>query len=276
MSYESLKLKELGDVKDMFSLRGKKALVTGAAGGIGRSCAAAFAQLGADVAMVDIPAKFEQMKADAAWIGETCGTGVLPLSGDVSKESSVESFMEQAAQAFGTLDVVFSNAGIAGGVNRGSDISMEDWNRIIGINLTGMLLVGRTAARIMKRDGHGGSVIFTASMSGSIINKKPERGARYAPGYPATKAAVKHLAKSMAMDYVEDQIRFNSISPGIILSGLHDGWDPGIMDEAARMIPMRRFGSLNEVMGVAAFLAGDLSSYMTGTDITVDGGYTVW
>ena len=75
---------------------------------------------------------------------------------------------------------------------------------------------------------------------------------------------------------MEYGIRVNSISPGIILSGLHDGWDRAIMDEAARMIPMRRFGSLDEIMGVVAFLAGGLSSYMTGTDITVDGGYTVW
>lgn len=276
MSYEALKLEELGDVGELFSLKGKCALVTGAAGGIGRSCAAAFAQLGADVAMMDVPSRSDILKADADWIGERFGIKTLPLSGDVSREDSVTEFMGKAAATLGTLDIVFSNAGIAGGINRGSDIEMEDWNRIVGINLTGMLLVGRTAAHIMKRDGHGGSVIFTSSMSGTIINKKPQVGARYAPGYPTTKAAVKHLAKSMAMDYVEDKIRFNSISPGIILSGLHDGWDPAIMDEAAKMIPMRRFGSLNEIMGVAAFLAGDLSSYMTGTDITVDGGYTVW
>lgn len=276
MDYNSLKMEQLGSVRDMFGLKGKKALVTGAAGGIGRSCAHAFAELGADVALMDISSRLTQLTGYAGYLETKFGIKAVPLTGDVADEESVDTFMEDAVREFGTLDILFSNAGIAGGVNRGSDISMEDWNKIIGINLTGMLLTGRYGANVMKRDGHGGSIIFTSSMSGAIINKKPETGARYAPGYPATKAAVRHLAKSMAMDYVEYGIRVNSISPGIILSGLHDGWDRAIMDVAARMIPMRRFGSLDEIMGVVAFLAGGLSSYMTGTDITVDGGYTVW
>lgn len=276
MDYDSLKMEQLGSVREMFELKGKKALVTGAAGGIGRSCAYGFAELGADVVLMDIPARLPQLATYADYLERQFGVKSIPLTGDVSDEMSVNVFMEEAVRELGTLDILFSNAGIAGGINRGSDITMDDWNKIIGINLTGMLLTGRYAANVMKKNGHGGSIIFTASMSGAIINKKPDIGARYAPGYPATKAAVKHLAKSMAMDYVEYKIRVNSISPGIILSGLHDGWDHAIMDEAARMIPMRRFGSLNEIMGIVVFLAGELSSYITGADITVDGGYTVW
>ena len=112
-------------------------------------------------------------------------------------------------------------------------------------------------------------------MSGHIINRVPD-GARYAPGYPATKAAVRHLAKSMAMDYAQYNIRFNSVSPGIILSGLHDGWDPEVLLKQAKEIPLGRFGSLDEIVGTVCYLASDLSSYSTGSDIIADGGYTVW
>lgn len=276
MDYDSLKIEQLASVYQMFSLKGKKAIVTGAAGGIGRSTACALAELGADVALMDIASKRDLLRHNADFIAGKYQVQTLALTGNVGDPESVDQFMGELRRAFGTIDIVHSNAGIAGGTQMGSDIEMDIWNRMIDINLTGMLLVGRAAANMMKADGHGGSVIFTASMSGSIVNKKAEIGARYAPGYTATKAAVKQLARSMAMDYVEQHIRFNTISPGIILSGLHDGWDHSIMDEAARMIPMRRFGSLNEIMGIVAFLASDLSSYITGTDILVDGGYTVW
>ena len=276
MTYDSLKIDQLASVYDMLSLKGKKAIVTGAAGGIGRSTACALAELGADVALMDIEPKREVLEYNANFIADKYKVKTLALTGNVGDPASVDAFMGELREKFGTLDIAHSNAGIAGGTDMGSDIDIDLWNRMVDINLTGMLLVGRAAANIMKQDGPGGSVIFTASMSGSIVNKKEQVGARYAPGYTATKAGVIQLARSMAMDYVEQHIRFNTISPGIILSGLHDGWDHSIMDEAARMIPMRRFGSLNEIMGIVGFLASDLSSYITGADFMVDGGYTVW
>ena len=154
MDYNSLKMEQLGSVRDMFGLKGKKALVTGAAGGIGRSCAHAFAELGADVALMDISSRLTQLTGYAGYLETKFGIKAVPLTGDVADEESVDTFMEDAVREFGTLDILFSNAGIAGGVNRGSDISMEDWNKIIGINLTGMLLTGRYGANVMKRDGH--------------------------------------------------------------------------------------------------------------------------
>ena len=175
---------------------------------------------------------------------------------------------------FGTIDIVHNNAGIAlDGDN--PDIPIEKWAKILDVNLTGILLVARAAANLMKAHGHGGSIVNTASISAHIINRGRE-GDRYSPGYTATKAAVMHLTKAMAMDYVGDGIRVNSISPGYILSGLHDEWDPAILEWFASTVPMKRLGSLDEVIGVTVFLASDLSTYATGMDVIVDGGYCVW
>jgi len=273
----ALKLEELDSVYKRFSLKGKKAMVTGAGGGIGRSTANALAEMGADVALVDIPQKIDVLKAYAGFIAQKHGIKTLALTGDVTDSKSVDSFLNEAVEAFGTLDVLHNNAGISGVVagRNGSDISLADWEEIIRINQTGVLMVGRAAANVMKAHEHGGSVINTASMSAHIINRR-QPNERYGPGYSATKAAVVHMTKAMAMDYVPYKIRFNSISPGVILSGMHDNWRPEILAEAAKMVPMQRFGTLDEVVGIVCYLASDLSTYTTGADFIVDGGYTVW
>jgi NAD(P)-dependent dehydrogenase (short-subunit alcohol dehydrogenase family) len=271
---KALRLDELASVYKMFSLKGKSALVTGAAGGIGRSTANAFAEMGANVALMDIEARKDTLKSNAEFIAQKHNVKTVALCGDVGDDGSVKDFVGKAAQEFGTLDVVHANAGVALGDN-GSDVSLENWKKILDVNLSGVLYVSRAVANIMKRDNHGGSIIMTASMSGIIINRVPD-GGRYAPGYAATKAAVRHLAKSMAMDYVTQNIRVNSISPGIILSGLHDGWGDEFFKNATRDVPMKRFGTLDEIVGIVAYLASDLGTYTTGSDFVVDGGYTVW
>lgn len=273
--YYVQKIDELSPVKDRFTLKGKVALVTGAGGGIGRSTANAFADLGADVALMDIPQKKDVLEYNAKVISERHGVKCICVYGDVSDPDSVNAFVNEVVEKLGTIHVVHSNAGIGGGSNDGCEMSIAEWNRTVGINLTGVLLVDAACAKVMKKHGHGGSIINTASMSGHIINKGPH-GARYAPDYAACKAAVKHMSKSQACDWVLDGIRVNSISPGIILSGLHDGWPEDPLREAAKLIPMERFGSLDEVVGIVAFLATDLASYITGTDILIDGGYTIW
>ena len=273
--YYVLKIDELSPVKDRFTLKGKVALVTGAGGGIGRSTANAFADLGADVALMDIPQKKETLEHTAKVISERHGVKCICVYGDVSDPASVDAFVNEVVEQLGTIHVVHSNAGIGGGSPDGCEIGIDAWNRTLGIDLTGVLLVDAACAKVMKKHKHGGSIINTASMSGHIINKGPH-GARYSPDYAACKAAVKHMTKAQACDWVLDDIRVNSISPGIILSGLHDGWPEEPLREAAKLIPMERFGSLDEVVGTVAFLATDLASYITGTDILVDGGYTIW
>ena len=268
-------IKELRSVYNMISLKGKKALITGAAGGIGRSTAAAFAELGADVALMDIEPKRAVLEKNCADIRERYGANATYVTGDVSDEASVERFVRETVEAFGTIDILHNNAGI-GLAGDDSDIDIKLWNKVVAVNQTGILLVGRACANVMKAHGHGGSIVNTSSMSGVIINRIP-RGMRYGVVYPATKAAVKHMTCAMAMDYLPHNIRFNSVCYGYILSGLHDEGFPADAFEGMKdTTPMMRIGRLDEAVGCVVFLASDLSTFATGSNIIVDGGYCVW
>jgi len=267
-------LQDLRSIRDMMSLKGKTAVVTGAAGGIGRSTASALAEMGANVALMDIPEKLPLLDEIAGFIRERHGSKAMTVTGNVADEVSVRSFYDAIVRDFGTVDIVHNNAGVAT-PDDNTDMDLSVWKRMLDINYTGMLIVAREAARVMKAHKHGGSIIFTSSMSGHIINRRPA-DVRYSITYTSTKAAVMQLAKAMAMDYVGDDIRVNSISPGYVLSGLHDNTPDDKVEYMASQIPMQRFGTLNEIIGAVVYLASDLGSYHTGSDILIDGGYCVW
>lgn len=270
-------ISELRSVYDMLSLKGKSALVTGAAGGIGRSTAAGFAELGARVCLMDVPQKENELKQFCKEIGDRYGASTMYVLGDVSEPASVEAFVKQTSDNFGTIDVVHNNAGI-GLAGDDSNLDIELWNKVVAVNQTGILLVGRACANLMIEHGHGGSIVCTSSISGLIVNRKP-RGRRYGIVYPATKAAVDHMTKAMAMDYVEYGIRFNSVCYGYIISGLHRveaGFPVEAFQDMCETTPMNRTGTLDETIGCVMFLASDLSSYATGSTVVVDGGYCVW
>jgi NAD(P)-dependent dehydrogenase (short-subunit alcohol dehydrogenase family) len=146
---------------------------------------------------------------------------------------------------------------------------------MIGVNLTGMFLVNQTAAQWMRANKRKGSIINTASMSGSIINRAHGED-KHMMAYNVSKYGVVGLTKAMAMGFVQDGIRFNSISPGYMFSGIHDTMDPARIRMWESDVPMGRFGSMDEIGGLVAFLASDISGYMTGSDVIIDGGYTVW
>lgn len=268
---------ELRSVYDMLSLKGKAALVTGAAGGIGRSTAAGFAELGANVCLMDVPGKEKELQEHCEEISNRYDARTMYVLGDVSDPVSVDVFIKETADAFGTIDILHNNAGI-GLAGDDSNLDMELWNKVVAVNQTGILLVGRACANLMIRDGHGGSIVNTASMSGLIVNRKP-RGTRYGIVYPATKAAVEHMTKAMAMDYVEFGIRFNSVCYGYIISGLHKveaGFPPEAFKDMCDTTPMNRTGRLDETIGCVMYLASDLSTFATGSTVVVDGGYCVW
>jgi sorbose reductase len=281
---EPIDLSALSGVRARFDLTDRVAVVTGAAGGIGRSTAAALADLGATVAVADIPARLEQSRAVADAIASRYGSEAMGVGADVTDERDVDRLFEAVLARFGRLDVVHSNAGMLPPEDH-FDMPLSDWNRTLDVNLTGMFLVDRRAAQILREQGRGGSIINTASISGSIINQAPE-GGRHAVAYTAAKAGVRHLTKAMAVDLADVGIRVNSVSPGLIVSGMHtsmlaeQGLNYGDIDSRARSapasIPMGRFGTLDELGGIVAFLATDLASFITGADILVDGGATAW
>lgn len=263
---------EVTNIRNKFTLKGKKAFVTGAAGGIGRSTAKAFADLGADVTLMDIPAKEDYLKNLCEQIEKDFAVKAYYVTGDVSSQESVNRFIAEAAEKMGTIDICHSNAGIVL-MDDCADVDIEKWNKVVAINLNGMLMVGRACANVMKKDGHGGSIINTASMSAHIINK--DASGNYGFAYTTTKAAVLHLTKGMACEYIKYGIRVNSVSPGVVLSGIHDQVPVAFMEVAAQDIPIKRFGKLEEIAGTVAFMATDLASYMVGTDILIDGGTTL-
>ena len=267
-------VKEPTSVLARFTLKGKKALVTGAAGGIGRATSMAFAELGADVAIVDIPDKIERSREVAQAIAERFGVKTIALGTDVSDKESVQKMADDTVKAFGTIDVVHSNAGI-GAHGDGPDMPLEKWNRIVSVNLTGVMLVDTICANVMKAHKHGGSIINTASLSAHIINP-PYQDTPAITCYTTCKAGVLHLTKALALNYAKYGIRVNSISPGYIWSGIHAGFPSERCDFEISTVPMGDYGYLDDVTGPVALLATDLSAYMTGSDILFDGGVTIY
>lgn len=263
-------VKEIGSVIKRFTLTGKKAIVTGAKGGIGKATATAFAELGADVAVVDLPSGLGESKAVADALSSRFGVKTLAIGADLTQEKDVKAMAAQVTEAFGTIDVVHSNAGIfAMGDN--PNMPLSDFRRIIDINVMGMFLVNRECASVMIAHKHGGSIINTVSMSGTIIN--PTRSETdYMVAYTASKGGAKHLTKGMAVNYIKYGIRVNSVSPGYLISGAHRDMSQEDVDWWANSVPIKRFGEMDEIVGIVCLLASDLSTYFVGSDIIMDGG----
>jgi len=262
-------------VEDLFGLSGQRAIVTGAGGGIGRASARALAAAGASVALVDLPGSEDRLKEQATQLADELGAKVTHSVADVSSPEDVLRMINEVTEQLGGIDIAFSNAGVISGAELDVEIDYESWRRNVDVNLGGMFLVGRAAAQRMIAQGTGGSIINTASMSGMIVNDIMD-GTRGGSAYSAAKAGVIHLTKSQATQWVRHKIRVNAISPGYILSGIHQGIPDAVMEFCARRTPMKRLGEVDEVTGAVLYLASPASSFVTGSNLVVDGGYTCW
>jgi NAD(P)-dependent dehydrogenase (short-subunit alcohol dehydrogenase family) len=251
-------------VLDLFDLRGKRALITGASTGIGKKVAEAYLQAGADVA---IAARHSDVLDDVAKQLGSVGGRVMPVECDVTQPDQVTGMVDRVTAELGGIDIAVCNAGIIS-VTPMLDMSVDEFEKIQSTNVTGVFLTAQAAARAMVNQGNGGVIINTASMSGHIINT-PQQVSHYC----ASKASVIHLTKAMAVELAPHQIRVNSVSPGYILTELvepykeyHRLWEP--------KIPLGRIGRPDELTGLYLYLASAASSYMTGSDVVIDGGYT--
>jgi NAD(P)-dependent dehydrogenase (short-subunit alcohol dehydrogenase family) len=245
-------------------LDGKTALVTGGARGIGKCAAAAFAEAGADVAIADLD--IELAKSTAAELAGASGKKFLAVKADVTDQDQVNAMMEEVIGSFGELNVSFCNAGIC--LNTpAEEMTLDEWRKVIDINLTGVFLTAQASGRQMIKQGKGGSIIATASMSAHIVNWPQPQCA-----YNASKAGVIQLVKSLAVEWASKNVRVNSISPGYIETDITKG-HPFIPDWNA-VAPMRRLGKPEELVALLVYLAGDASSFTSGSDFLVDGAFT--
>ncbi len=256
----------MGIVEKM-RLDGKKGFVTGAARGIGKCTATAFAEAGADVAIVDVD--LDVAKQTAEEIAKATGRKVIALKCDCTDEKQVNDMVAQVVSQLGGLDFCHNNAGIC--INApAEEMSYEQWSKVININLTGIFLTDIAAGKYMLEHG-GGSIINTASMSGHIVNVPQPQCA-----YNASKAGVIQLTKSLAIEWAKRGVRVNSISPGYIGTELVNSSDflVPLIEKWNAMAPMGRLGRPEELQSICVYLAGDTSSFTTGSDFIIDGAFT--
>ncbi len=253
-------------LEKLFSLEGKNAVVTGGAQGIGKVVATRMAEVGANIAIFDI--QEEKARAAAEEIAGLTGKKVLAYSVDVTDPARIKAGIDEAAADFGGLDLLFNNAGIV--IHKTAhEVTPEEWARVINVNLNGEYYMASEFARYLKANGRKGSIVNTASMSGHIVNW-PQRQA----SYNSSKAAVIQMTKSLAVEYWEDGIRINSLSPGYMYTELCVHVDPVWQDRWFDLSPSGRYGQPEELCGAVIYLFSDSASFTTGTDLIVDGGYT--
>lgn len=241
-------------------LNAKVAIITGSARGIGRAIAEAMAGEGARVVITDRDG--EETRRTAREIGDAA----IAIEADVSKPDQILSLFQEAVERLGRVDILVNNAGI-GAARLVVDIELEEWERILRINLTGAFLCSQQTARLMIKQGTGGKIINIVSLSG-------QKGGVGRSAYGASKAGLEVLNKIMAVEFAEHNITVNAIAPGPIATetgrAMHT---QETIDAYHRLIPQRRYGEPAEIASAAVFLASDDASYITGHTLNVDGGF---
>jgi NAD(P)-dependent dehydrogenase (short-subunit alcohol dehydrogenase family) len=245
---------------------GKVALVAGSGGGIGGAGAAGLAREGAALLCADIDAPAAE--ATAARI-RAAGGRATALGLDVRDRPAVDAAVAAAVRGFGRLDVLLDCAGVSHSAGF-LDLDPAEWDRIIAVNLTGMFHLGQAAAQQMVRQGSGGSILNVTSQLAEVA--RPERAA-----YVASKGGGRSLTQAMALELAPHGIRVNAIAPGPTLTGLTRASyaDPERRRATIEQIPLGRLGEPEDIVGAILFLASDESRWVTGSTVTVDGGYLV-
>ena len=250
---------------DRFSLSGKVALVTGASRGIGRGIALGFAEAGADVA---VAARSEADLETLAKEIDSLGRRAIAVTADVTQRGDIETMIRRTVDELGGLDVLVNNAGGTRFMSPVVGLRPDGWDKAIALNLDSVFHATQLAAQEMVGRG-GGSIIQISSVAGI-------EGAQGLSYYSAAKGGVRLFTQAVAKELAQSGVRLNSIAPGWISTSLNEMMrsDPAAHEFAVSMVPMGRFGEVEEIVGAAIFLASEASSFVTGATIVVDGGQT--
>ena len=253
-------------VLERFKLDGETAIVTGGAQGLGRQMATALTEVGADVAIADVNLEGAEETAEEL-DGET---DVVAVEVDVTDEASVEAMVAAVTDRLGPIDALVNNAGIVEN-NPAEETSIESWRRVLEVNLDGVFLCAKHVGQQMLERGEG-RIVNISSMSGFDVNV-PQKQA----SYNTSKAGVAQMTKSLAVEWADRGVRVNAIAPGYMRTKLVDevlAVNPDMEETWLENTPMNRLGRPEELKDLVVYLASDASSYMTGSVVQMDGGYT--
>ena len=256
---------------DRFSLSGKRLFITGGSRGLGREMALAIAEAGADVILTGRDG--ESLDSTVAEI-RALGREAFAIQADIGNPGECEAACRKALADHGPIDILINNVGGRLVNVAVEEQSLDDWQRILDLNLTSTFLCTRLIGGEMVRRGRGGRVINVASISGMIANRGI--GGR---SYETAKTAVLQFTRATAADWAPCGVTVNAICPGGFFTGPNQRWSrehPEVIDEFLKAIPMGKFGDPEDLGPLAVYLASDASRYMTGASLVIDGGYTLW
>jgi len=257
-------MENIMSIYNLFDISGRKALVTGAARGIGRVLAMALAEAGCDVSILGLHLEGAETLAREI---RRLGRKSIAIEADVAEKDQVDKAFADTVKELGRLDICVNNAGVS--IQKPiEEMPEEDWDNIMDTNLKGVFLCSQAAARIMIPQ-RSGNIINIASVSGIAVNVPQKQAV-----YNASKAGVAMLSKSMAVEWAQYGIRVNSISPGYMKTEMTLSTMMHLFPTWESLTPLGRLGEPEELRGAVLYLASDASSYLTGHDLVVDGGYT--
>ena len=252
--------------KELFSLKGNIAIVTGGTIGIGRCVADYLASAGANIAIISRHENAAKTVAKA--IDEEYAVATVGIACDVSDPIAVDQMIDTVSRTIGTADVLLNNAGI--NINGSAlELNYEDWQHVLDVNVNGVFLTARAFAKKLISENKQGSVINMASISASIVNLPQSQTA-----YNTSKAAVVHMTKTLAIEWVKWGIRVNAVSPGYVWTEMNQIVPKEISDVWMASTPLKRFAKPDEIAGAVIYFASKASSYTTGSELLVDGGFT--